>query len=96
MSEYAQTDTQTPTTRNAETLRHRAFRTFVGRLSSALECGSLSIELPGGDLFQAQGAHAGPDAEILVNRTRAARRALFGGSLGLADSISTKTGIPTT
>jgi len=86
MSEYAQTDTQTPTTRNAETLRHRAFRTFVGRLSSALECGSLSIELPGGDLFQAQGAHAGPDAEILVNRTRAARRALFGGSLGLADS----------
>lgn len=86
MSEFAQTDTQTPSTGKSETLRHRAVRTFVGRLSSALECGSLSIELPGGDTFQAQGESSGPNAEIHVNRTRAARRALFGGSLGVADS----------
>lgn len=86
MSEFAQTDTHTPTAGKTETLRHRAVRIFVGRLSSALECGSISIELPGGDMFQATGSQAGPNAEILVHRTRAARRALFGGSLGLADS----------
>lgn len=86
MSEYAQTDTPSPTSGKSETIRHRAVRTFVERLSSTLEYGSLSIEFPGGDVFEAKGSHAGPNGEILVNRKRAARRAMFGGSLGLADS----------
>ncbi|MBT5570595.1 MAG: class I SAM-dependent methyltransferase [Alphaproteobacteria bacterium] len=69
-----------------DTIRHRAVRTLINRFAANLEHGTLQIDLPGGGQVQAKGSHSGPDAQVSVHRSRAARRALFGGSVGLADA----------
>ncbi len=86
MSEFAQTDTSSRKLATSETISHRAVRTLVNRLTASLEHGELAIELPGGTIVEAAGSQPGPDGHVLVKHTRAARRAMLGGSLGLADS----------
>lgn len=86
MSEYAQTDKPPQQLATSEKISHRAVRTVVNRLTSGLERGELAIELPGGTRVEATGAQPGPDGHVLVKHTRAARRAMLGGSIGLADS----------
>lgn len=86
MSEFTQTDTPHRQTTSSETIPHRALRTLVERITGGLEHGELAIELPGGSHVQAHGREPGPNGHVVVKDTRAARRALLGGSLGLADS----------
>jgi cyclopropane-fatty-acyl-phospholipid synthase len=86
MSEFTQTEASPRRTVTSETIRHRAVRTLVERLTGSLERGNLSIELPDGGLFEASGTKPGPGGHVLVRHARAARRAMLGGSLGLADS----------
>ena len=86
MSEFAQTETPQRHIVGQHSIRHRAIRTLVNRFAANLEHGTLRIDLPGGGQVEAKGIHAGPDAQVSVHRSRAARRALFGGSVGLADA----------
>ena len=86
MSEFAQTDTPTRRIASSDTIRPRAVRNLVDRLTGSLQHGALAIEFPKGNLFEANGPKQGPGGHVVVNHSRAARRAMFGGSLGLADS----------
>ena len=86
MSEFIQTDTPKRQIVGRNKIRHRAIRTLVNRFAANLDHGALQIDLPGGGQVRAKGSHPGPDAKVFMHSSRAARRALFDGSLGLADA----------
>ncbi len=86
MSEFTQTERPRRHIAGQHSIRHRAIRTLVNRFAANLEHGTLRIDLPDGGQVETRGTHSGPDAQVSVYRSRAARRALFGGSVGLADA----------
>ena len=56
------------------------------RFTLGLSVGSLRLTLPDGRLFVVETGHPGPQAEIVMNRWRFARRVMFAGDVGLGDS----------
>lgn len=86
MSELARTDAPAHDPHAIRAIRDRLVRRLVTRLLANLSHGTLSLELPGGQHIAAKGAHPGPSASLQMHRARTARRMLFAGAPGLADS----------
>jgi len=63
-------------------LARRQLQQLLGRL----QCGTLRIELPGGDVLVQRGQQDGPHATLQLHRWRVLRRLLTQGDLGLAES----------
>jgi len=86
MSELARTDAPTHDPHAIRAIRDRLVRRLVTRILANLSHGSLALHLPGGQEIAASGVHPGPSAALQVHRARTARRMLFAGAPGLADS----------
>ena len=65
----------------AQLLRRR-----LARLLERLACGSLQVQLPDGQLLQAQGAQPGPAATLQLLNWRALGRLVLRGDIGLAEA----------
>jgi cyclopropane-fatty-acyl-phospholipid synthase len=65
----------------AQLLRRR-----LARLLNHLACGSLQVQLPDGQLLQAQGAQPGPAATLQLLSWRALGRLVLRGDIGLAEA----------
>ena len=63
-----------------------SLRRLLQRLLQGVACGSLQVELPGGERAEAQGSIPGPQAAITLHRWRPLARLLLRGDMGLAES----------
>ena len=61
-------------------------RRLLMRLLRDVHCGTLSVELPGGQRFEGRGTIPGPQASIRLHGWRPLMRLLLQGDLGLAES----------
>ena len=59
---------------------------MLERLLAGVRCGSISVELPGGERAEGRGAVPGPHAAITLHRWRPVARMLVAGDIGLAES----------
>ena len=57
------------------------------KLASRIEYGSLTLRLPDGRSFVFEGAHKGPDAEMIIHDYAFAKRMMTGGDIGVAESF---------
>jgi cyclopropane-fatty-acyl-phospholipid synthase len=64
----------------------RPLRRLLARLLRRVRCGSLAVELPGGERVEGRGAADGPHAAISLHRWRPLARLLLRGDIGLAES----------
>ena len=60
-------------------------RRLLTRLLRDVRCGTLSVELPGGERIEGRGTAPGPQASIRLHRWRPLVRLLLQGDLGLAE-----------
>ncbi|HSO48761.1 MAG TPA: cyclopropane-fatty-acyl-phospholipid synthase family protein [Rhizobiaceae bacterium] len=56
------------------------------RALTRMHHGSLTVELPGGAAYHFKAPGQGPEAELVIHDWRFARRAIMGGSVGVAES----------
>jgi cyclopropane-fatty-acyl-phospholipid synthase len=84
----ARSHTVVLTAANVETVtRELPFHArYAMRVLARMKRGSLTIRLPGGQSFHFDAAEKGPDAELVLNNWRLARRAILGGPVGVAES----------
>ncbi len=61
-------------------------RKLLTRLLRNVSCGSIAIELPGGERVEGRGATPGPHASLVLHRWRPMARLLLQGDMGLAES----------
>lgn len=83
--------TDTPVENLAPALRlspswRQPLRAVASRLLKRLRCGTLCVELPGGERLHARGSQPGPDATLRLHRWRPLWRLLVQGDIGLATS----------
>lgn len=64
----------------------RALRGMLGHLLGRVQCGSLVLELPGGQRLEARGVHPGAHASLRLHGWRPLLRLMVQGDLGLAES----------
>ncbi|HMW22622.1 MAG TPA: cyclopropane-fatty-acyl-phospholipid synthase family protein [Burkholderiaceae bacterium] len=64
----------------------RLLQRRLARLLERLACGSLQVQLPDGQLLQAQGAQPGPTATLQLLHWRALGRLVLRGDIGLAEA----------
>lgn len=64
----------------------RPLRRMLERLLAGVRCGSISVELPGGERAEGRGTLPGPHAAITLHRWRPIARLLVAGDIGLAES----------
>ncbi|MDA8444616.1 SAM-dependent methyltransferase [Paracidovorax valerianellae] len=73
-----------PTTRTS--WRSRPLERILRRLLTNVSCGTLTVELPGGERAEGRGAEPGPHGTIVLHRWKPLWRLAVGGDLGLAES----------
>ncbi len=81
--------TEEPIDNAASTLSSVAgwpLRRLLTRLLRDVRCGTLAVELPGGERIEGRGTVPGPQASIRLHRWRPLVRLLLQGDLGLAES----------
>jgi len=61
-------------------------RGLLERLLRGLACGTLSVQLPGGERIEGRGAEPGPHAALTLHRWRPLLRLMLQGDLGMAES----------
>ncbi len=86
MSEYAQTEAQGRDLESISSIKNRLLRLLVARLSDHLTEGRLALTLPHGKQLPVLGRQDKPSAQVSIHQPRVARRILFAGALGMADS----------
>lgn len=64
----------------------RAVRGMLAHLLGRVQCGSLVLELPGGQRLEARGEHPGAHASLRLHGWRPLMRLMLQGDLGLAES----------
>jgi len=64
----------------------RPLRRMLQRLLKGVRCGSIVVQLPGGERAEGRGALPGPQAAITLHRWRPVARMLVAGDIGLAES----------
>jgi cyclopropane-fatty-acyl-phospholipid synthase len=70
----------------AASIAMRPLRRLLLRLLRAVACGSITVQLPGGERLEGRGAVPGPQAALTLHRWRPLGRLLLRGDLGLAES----------
>ncbi|GKT17902.1 cyclopropane-fatty-acyl-phospholipid synthase family protein [Acidovorax sp. SUPP2522] len=68
------------------TWRSRPLQRVLRRLLTNVRCGTLTVELPGGERAEGRGTEPGPHGTLVLHRWRPLWRLAVGGDLGLAES----------